>query len=254
MALIAMTFLFVVGTLGTVFSRLLTDEFKAWIPGIIRVVIRRAVVQLPSAQQERFEEEWQSHVNEVPGDIGKLIVAVGFLMAACKMTSGLKAGRAPLTVLLKTSSAAAVAPKGLGEQMNLLAAKLLDYSYVFPPLGRTITSSERDEALKYYNGNIRPELESLLLKFREQEGQLLEEDVCVYCEYHNFEKYVEITHLHKLLFGRHAISEMASQLALLALRVGPSDTNKRPASGHCNFTVPMTPPGKNGGGRDESYN
>ncbi len=226
MALIAMIFLFVVGILDTVFSRLLTDEIKAWIPGIIRRVIRWAVVQLPSAHQERFEEEWQGHVNEVPGDIGKLIVAVGFLIAARKITSALKAGRVPLTVLVKSSSADAVAPKGLREQMNLLAAKLLDYSYVFPPLGRTIASSERDEALKYYSGNIRPELESLLLKFREQEGQLLEEDVCVYCEYHNFEKYVEITHLHELqhLFGRHAISEMASQLALLALRVGPLGT------------------------------
>jgi len=177
---------------------------------------------LPPTQRERFEEEWQGHINEVPGDIGKLTVALGFLRAARKMTSALKAGRAPLTALL-ASSPTADAPKDLRAQMNLLAAKLLDYSYVFPPLGHTMTSPEKDEALKYYDSNIHPELESLLLKFREQEAQILEEDVCVYCEYHNFEKDVEITHLPELrhLFGRHQISEMASKLALLALRVGP---------------------------------
>ena len=84
MALIAAFVLFLVGALGTALSRLLTDEFKAWIPWIIQRVIRRAIRRLPPAQRERFEEEWQSHINEVPGEIGKLTVALGFLTAAAR--------------------------------------------------------------------------------------------------------------------------------------------------------------------------
>jgi len=171
-----------------------------------------------------FEEEWHSHVNEVPGDIGKLTVALGFLTAARKMTLAAKE-HAPVTVLLESAFPAVSNAKSLGEQMNFFAAKLLDYGYLFPPLG-PITSSEKDEVQKYYSDNICPELECLLSKFVQQEGQLLEENVCVHCEYNNFRKYVEVTHLPELqhLFGRHQISEMASQLALLALRVKPGAT------------------------------
>ncbi len=139
----------------------------------------------------------------------------------------LKRSSETLSTLLRSSSPASNAAKSLREQMNLLAAKLLDLSYAFPPLGRLITPSERGEILQYYNRTIRPELEYLLLKFREQEGDLLEEDVRVHCEYHNFETYLEATHLplSSHLFGRHQMSEMAQQLALLALRVEPIRSN-----------------------------
>jgi hypothetical protein len=98
MALITAIALFLVGTFGTALSGLLTKEFEAWIPWIIQHVIHRAVMRVPTAQRERFEEEWQSHVNEVPGEIGKLTVALGFLTAARKMTAAEKAGHAPLKV------------------------------------------------------------------------------------------------------------------------------------------------------------
>jgi uncharacterized membrane protein YjgN (DUF898 family) len=98
MALITALSLFLVRTLSTTVSGLLTDEFRAWMPWIIQRVIRCASARLPQAQQERFEEEWQSHVNEVPGDIGKLTVALGFLPAARKMTLAAKAGHTPLKV------------------------------------------------------------------------------------------------------------------------------------------------------------
>ena len=132
-----------------------------------------------------------------------------------------------LSTLLKSSSPATHAANSLREQTNLLAAKLLDFSYAFPPVGNSIAPSQRDEALQYYDRNIRPELEYLLLKFREQEGKLLEDDVRVHSEYHNFEKYIKVTHEPRLLhlFGRHEMSEMAQQLALLALRVEPINSN-----------------------------
>ena len=135
--------------------------------------------------------------------------------------SELKRCNETLSTLLKASSPASHAANSLREQMNLLAAKLLDFSYAFPPVGRRILASEMDEAVQYYNRNIRPELEYLLLKFREQEAEAIDQDVRIYCEYHNFETDVQLTHdphvLH--LFGRSTMSELAQQLALLALRV-----------------------------------
>ncbi len=130
MALITAVFLFLVGTLGTAFSRLLTDEFKAWIPWIIQRVIRRAIARLMPDQRERFAEEWQGHVNEVPGDIGKLRVALGLLAAARKMTPAAK-NRASVTVLLESAFLTVGNAKGLREQMSFVAAKLLDYGYLF---------------------------------------------------------------------------------------------------------------------------
>jgi lipopolysaccharide/colanic/teichoic acid biosynthesis glycosyltransferase len=56
-------------------------------------VIRKAVARLPQNQRERFEEEWQSHIDEVPGEIGKIYVALGCLFAARKMASILSADR-----------------------------------------------------------------------------------------------------------------------------------------------------------------
>jgi lipopolysaccharide/colanic/teichoic acid biosynthesis glycosyltransferase len=44
---------------------------------------------LPEDQRERFAEEWPSHVNEVPGDISKLLVACGFFLASLKMSGRL---------------------------------------------------------------------------------------------------------------------------------------------------------------------
>jgi hypothetical protein len=68
--------------IGTVFVKLLADEAKAWLPHIIETLVLRAVKQLPEADRERFSEEWRSDLNETPGDLTKLVNAIGFLIAA----------------------------------------------------------------------------------------------------------------------------------------------------------------------------
>lgn len=85
MALISIIGVAVLGILGAAVSRLMADEFKAWVPWIIQHLIDWAVSTLPEDKRERFAEEWSSHVNEIPGDVGKLTVALGFLVAASKM-------------------------------------------------------------------------------------------------------------------------------------------------------------------------
>ena len=84
-ALLALA-LFFVSILKAACSRQLADEFKAWVPWFTRKIIRAAVARLPEDQRERYGEEWTSHTNEVPGEVGKLFVALGFLLAANRMT------------------------------------------------------------------------------------------------------------------------------------------------------------------------
>ena len=53
-------------------SRVLSEELKEWIPWVIERTISSAVSMLPNRERERYEEEWRSHVNELPGQLWKL--------------------------------------------------------------------------------------------------------------------------------------------------------------------------------------
>jgi hypothetical protein len=76
----------IVAMLHGIFSSLVADEFKAWLPWITERVIRRAVRSLPAEQQQRYSEEWGSHLDQVPGAFAKLCVAFGLLWAGWKMS------------------------------------------------------------------------------------------------------------------------------------------------------------------------
>lgn len=89
MGLIDSVILMVLGSLATIFiaviSRLLADDIKAWLPKLTDHFIEQAVKGLPEQERERFAEEWRSYVNDTPGDISKLVVAIGFLHASSLM-------------------------------------------------------------------------------------------------------------------------------------------------------------------------
>ncbi len=100
MSLIEAIAAIIVSIFVAVFSRQAADEFKAWAPWIIGALMRRAVNKLPGNQRDRYAEEWQSHVDEIPGDIGKLFIAVSLLRAAWRLSR----------ILPTTTFAAEVAP------------------------------------------------------------------------------------------------------------------------------------------------
>jgi len=68
--------------------RILGDEVKACMPWLTAFLLRRAVQKLPSSQRDRFEEEWASHIEEVPGQVKRLWDATGFIFAAHQITFG----------------------------------------------------------------------------------------------------------------------------------------------------------------------
>ena len=75
--------------LGAFVSRQLHDEFKAWTPRLIDNIIQRAVHRLPENERNRYDEEWRSHIDEIPGEVWKLKIAFGFLQASWKISWGL---------------------------------------------------------------------------------------------------------------------------------------------------------------------
>jgi len=78
--------LVIVGIVAAAASGVLSEEFKAWLPWVRRRIIERAVRNSPKELRERLAEEWPSHVEEFPGDIGKLIVAFGLLAASWNLS------------------------------------------------------------------------------------------------------------------------------------------------------------------------
>jgi len=82
MALISGPAGWVAGALSSLVATMAAAEIKAWNPVVIRGLIKFAVARLPENQRERFEEEWHAHISEVPGQIAKLIAAVGLLVVA----------------------------------------------------------------------------------------------------------------------------------------------------------------------------
>jgi len=71
--------------LSSLLSRVIGEEISAWVPKACGALLRYSVRRLPESQRMRFSEEWQSHVNEVPGTIGKLCAAADFSRAAVGM-------------------------------------------------------------------------------------------------------------------------------------------------------------------------
>jgi len=86
MALITGLGVIVVSILRVFLPRILAEEMAAWSPSVIRRLIKFAVGRLPEHLRERLNEEWQSHVNEVPGQVGKFLAAFGFLFAAYRVS------------------------------------------------------------------------------------------------------------------------------------------------------------------------
>ena len=101
----------ILGVVGAAISRQMTDEFKAWMPWLISFIIDRAVRMLPESQRERFAEEWRSHVIEIPGDAGKLIVALGFFVASSKRAGiPAAAGKRIIDIIFSGAAIVALAP------------------------------------------------------------------------------------------------------------------------------------------------
>jgi hypothetical protein len=70
------------GILASALSNQIADEFKAWTPWLTNRLIALSASRLPKRLKERYKEEWSRHVEDTPGQVGKIAVAAGFLKAS----------------------------------------------------------------------------------------------------------------------------------------------------------------------------
>jgi lipopolysaccharide/colanic/teichoic acid biosynthesis glycosyltransferase len=65
-----------------IFARFMGEELRAWSVWLHQSIRRIAVAKLPTPLRERYEEEWESGVQDFPGEIFKLFYSMGLLRAA----------------------------------------------------------------------------------------------------------------------------------------------------------------------------
>jgi lipopolysaccharide/colanic/teichoic acid biosynthesis glycosyltransferase len=65
-----------------ILGRVIGDEAKAWLPWIATRIKQIAVRRLPPQCRSRYEEEWESDLLSVPGDLSKILYAVSLLRGA----------------------------------------------------------------------------------------------------------------------------------------------------------------------------
>lgn len=60
---------------------ILANELFAWGPRLSDLLLKIAVNRMPLKLQERMQEEWQAHLNALPGGLSKLSATACFLLS-----------------------------------------------------------------------------------------------------------------------------------------------------------------------------
>jgi hypothetical protein len=68
-------------------GKLIGKEIEAWLPKAAPCLLRYAVSKMPTNEQERYLEEWAYELNNIPGEISKVLYAVGLVQAAWGISS-----------------------------------------------------------------------------------------------------------------------------------------------------------------------
>ena len=77
-----MTTTMLLALLVAIIGRFMSDEVKAWFGWLHRCIRGIAVARLPESKRLRYSEEWESGLEEIPGEIFKLFYSLGLLRAA----------------------------------------------------------------------------------------------------------------------------------------------------------------------------
>jgi hypothetical protein len=75
-----------VALLVAVVGKLLADEAKEFIAWLPAKLIRWASKQFPPEIQPRLQEEWMAHCNDLPGNLAKVLHAMGCAGTSVKLT------------------------------------------------------------------------------------------------------------------------------------------------------------------------
>jgi hypothetical protein len=67
-------------------ASVLKDELVAWLPSLRHVLLKMAVKVAPARYRARLEEEWAAHIEDIPGELAKLVVAADLTRSAALLT------------------------------------------------------------------------------------------------------------------------------------------------------------------------
>ena len=60
---------------------ILANELFAWGPRLSDLLLKIAIKRMPAKLQERMREEWQAHLDTLPGGLSKLGAAASFVLS-----------------------------------------------------------------------------------------------------------------------------------------------------------------------------
>jgi hypothetical protein len=67
----------ILSVLGAIVLKLMIAEIQDWLPALTKRTIERAAQRLPQELRPRYSEEWFADINEFPGNVSKLVRAIG---------------------------------------------------------------------------------------------------------------------------------------------------------------------------------
>jgi hypothetical protein len=70
--------------LGGVISSLMAAQVWSWLPGLALAIVRRQARKMGPESARRFEEEWRAHLDQTPGGLAKLCVALPLFLVPAK--------------------------------------------------------------------------------------------------------------------------------------------------------------------------
>lgn len=79
------TFFAIGAVLAGLLGKLLASEVQDWLPALAHRLIKFASARLASSDRARHLEEWIADNNDYPGSLGKLVHAIGCIIASYKL-------------------------------------------------------------------------------------------------------------------------------------------------------------------------
>lgn len=128
---------------------LILVEFQAWRPWACKALLRIASASAPKRHRARLAEEWAGNVDDFPGDLAKLLFALGCVLAGSKLTIFSWARLVYLTVVFVAVGAPGfVGVYRAGLDIRKLPKKMLKYPYM-PPQVMALSAATKTSWMLY---------------------------------------------------------------------------------------------------------
>jgi lipopolysaccharide/colanic/teichoic acid biosynthesis glycosyltransferase len=126
----------------SIVGRIMAEEVRAWFGWVHKTLRRKAVERLPATCRDRYDEEWASAIEEIPGDLFKLIHSLGLLRASIgiRQACGADVVRSSETLIVLKSELSIVFKRALDIFFSILVLIALAPLFLLIAIGIKIES------------------------------------------------------------------------------------------------------------------